>query len=122
MKPIPREIPEKWAWHYRTLARIRATLIRERDEREAAARVGLERGGADMVDVANEQSEHETLMTEISQEQAELTEVEAALERLRKGTYGVCEATGQPISPERLRAVPWTRLSIVAAARREGAA
>ena len=29
-----------------------------------------------------------------------------ALERLRKGTYGVCEECGEPIAPARLEALP----------------
>jgi DnaK suppressor protein len=35
--------------------------------------------------------------------------IDAALERLRRGDYGICEECDQPISPKRLNAVPWTR-------------
>lgn len=35
-----------------------------------------------------------------------LSEVEAALERLKEGTYGVCIMCRQPISRERLDALP----------------
>ena len=42
-------------------------------------------------------------------EQSALSEVEAAIGRIRHGTYGICEETGLPIPAERLRAVPWTR-------------
>jgi len=121
MKALPREVPEKWTWHYRALLKVRDTLTRETSEREAAARSGPERGGTDAMDVASDLTEHEALVAEISQEQAELVEVEAALERIRRGTYGICEVTGQPIAPERLRALPWTRLSVAAAALREKA-
>jgi DnaK suppressor protein len=38
-----------------------------------------------------------------------LAEVDQALDRLRAGTYGVDEETGEPIPYERLRAVPWAR-------------
>ena len=30
-----------------------------------------------------------------------------ALARIKKGTYGVCVASGQPIPKERLKAIPW---------------
>ena len=103
------------------MRQLRATLVRERDERSEAARASLERGGTDAIDVASEQTEHENLMAEIMQEETELAEVEAALDRIAKGTYGICEVTGEPIGEERLRAVPWTRLSVAAAARMEGA-
>ena len=38
---------------------------------------------------------------------ATATEVDRALERLSAGTYGTCEACGDPIPPERLEAIPW---------------
>ena len=41
-----------------------------------------------------------------------LLEVEQALARIENGTYGVCEETEEPIEPNRLLAIPWTRLSI----------
>jgi DnaK suppressor protein len=39
-------------------------------------------------------------------------EIESALARIERGSYGVCEETDEPIEIERLRAIPWTRLSI----------
>ncbi len=38
-----------------------------------------------------------------------LKEVNNALARVAKGTYGVCEACGDEIQPNRLRAIPWAR-------------
>jgi DnaK suppressor protein len=42
------------------------------------------------------------------------SEVEAALKRLKKGEYGTCEITEEPIGYKRLKAQPWTRFSIEA--------
>lgn len=36
--------------------------------------------------------------------------VEAALERMQTGDYGICESCGQPIDPKRLKAIPWVAL------------
>lgn len=55
------------------------------------------------------------MLAAISLEATELAEVEAAIDRIRAGTYGICEVTGQPIAPERLRAIPWTRRCVAAA-------
>ena len=44
--------------------------------------------------------------------EAELTDVEHALQRLDEGTYGTCEACGKPIDEERLAARPATRLCL----------
>jgi RNA polymerase-binding transcription factor DksA len=41
-----------------------------------------------------------------------LVEIDAALQRIDDGTYGICENCGKPIAPERLMAIPWTRLCI----------
>lgn len=55
---------------------------------------------------------HERLRTQ-------LLEIELALSRIESGTYGICEETDETIEPERLRAIPWTRLSIEGAEIRE---
>jgi DnaK suppressor protein len=39
-----------------------------------------------------------------------LRAVEAAMGRLDRGTFGLCESCEQPIPAARLNAVPWTRL------------
>lgn len=41
-----------------------------------------------------------------------LVEIEAALQRIDAGTYGVCDGCGKPIGAERLAAIPWARLCI----------
>jgi len=48
-----------------------------------------------------------------------LYEIDAALERIDDGTYGVCELTGQLIPWKRLEAIPWTRFSLEAEKRFE---
>lgn len=50
---------------------------------------------------------------------SQLLEIEYALMRISRGTYGNCEETEQPIEPDRLLAIPWTRLSIEGAEMRE---
>lgn len=49
----------------------------------------------------------------------QLMEIEMALGRIEQGIYGVCEETEEPIEPDRLLAIPWTRLSIEGAEIRE---
>ncbi len=38
--------------------------------------------------------------------------VEEALERIEKGTYGICRDCGEPIADARLNAIPWARVCI----------
>jgi DnaK suppressor protein len=41
-----------------------------------------------------------------------LAEIDAALQRIEVGTYGICEGCGKPIGAERLSAIPWARYCI----------
>lgn len=50
---------------------------------------------------------------------SQLMEIESALARIENGSFGLCEETEEAIEPERLRAIPWTRLSIEGAEIRE---
>ena len=67
---------------------------------------------ADSSQVTAERGETEALVKEL---RSSLKEVEAALERVALGTYGVCERCGQPISDARLEAMPATTTCIVCA-------
>ncbi|MEM0984391.1 MAG: TraR/DksA C4-type zinc finger protein [Planctomycetota bacterium] len=48
-----------------------------------------------------------------------IKEIDAALERIEAGTYGICELTGRAIRIERLTELPWARYSIDAAREQE---
>src|SRR5213075_932289 len=55
----------------------------------------------------------------LSSDQDAIYEIEEALKRIEKGTYGVCELTGKPIPKARLDAIPWTRFTVEAQAQLE---
>ncbi len=69
---------------------------------------------ADTSQVTAERGEAEALAGELKEA---LVEVEAALDRLERGTYGQCEHCGQSITPPRLEAKPAARLCITCASR-----
>lgn len=100
-----------WDWHRRTLRNLRAVLAEEHAAREMVIRTPGENGGTDFVDKAADATLRNELLAELSAEEVELTEIDAALCRIELGTYGVCERTGRPISKARLRAIPWTRFA-----------
>jgi len=58
---------------------------------------------ADSAQVAAELGENRALAQSLRDQ---LSEVDGALDRLDKGTYGLCVNCGQPINPERLEAMP----------------
>jgi DnaK suppressor protein len=67
---------------------------------------------ADSMDSSALEHERHVALDTLSRKVALLAEVNAALERLRAGTYGLCEECEQPISPGRLGALPWARLCL----------
>ena len=56
-----------------------------------------------------EQLGHDTIEAEIKSLQRKIDYIHNALEKMKKGTYGVCESSGNPISFERLKLVPEAR-------------
>jgi len=64
---------------------------------------------ADSGQVAAEQGENKVLAGQL---RTELDEVERALAKLDAGTYGACETCAQPISADRLEAMPAARYCI----------
>jgi len=52
----------------------------------------------------------ETQLSLLGPKRQELEAIEAALQRLENGNYGLCENCGQPIEPRRLEIMPETPL------------
>jgi RNA polymerase-binding transcription factor DksA len=63
-------------------------------------------------DSGSETFEREKDLSILEQLEAELAELQAALERIDAGTYGIDEVTGRPIPAERLDAMPAARTNV----------
>jgi RNA polymerase-binding transcription factor DksA len=63
-------------------------------------------------DMGTETFEREKDLSILEQLEAELAELQAALERIDAGTYGIDEVTGAPIDPARLEALPAARTNV----------
>lgn len=63
----------------------------------------------DMAMLVSDSIDHQSLLR---QQQHELAEVNHALAKIGKGSYGTCEKSGKPIPKERLRAEPHARTTI----------
>jgi DnaK suppressor protein len=104
----------------------RERLISEGDRltqvRDAASRLSLsaieasqgELSTADQhpAEQATETLERELDLGVLQSVESELTELQAALDRLDAGTYGVCEVCGKPIADGRLEAMPAARYCV----------
>jgi DnaK suppressor protein len=116
------------------LDRFRRVLESERDRLLHAAQAVHHSGSLleETGDLAIGSGDHladsasETYMRELDEgleENAEhiLVEIDAALERIEDGTYGLCADCGGPIGEERLLAVPYATLCIAHKRARERA-
>ena len=65
----------------------------------------------DRMDAATRAEEEQSLLDLADRERDLLAEVERALAKIDGGTYGLSEVSNQPIPYERLRAIPWARLT-----------
>lgn len=67
---------------------------------------------ADEIDIAQRSTDQAWLFRFADKERKLLIEIEAALEKMRSGEYGLCEGTDEPIGYKRLELRPWTRYSV----------
>jgi DnaK suppressor protein len=61
---------------------------------------------------ATETLELEKRLTLENRIRQEMAAVEHALDKIKKGTYGLCDNCGEPINPERLEALPQANLCL----------
>jgi RNA polymerase-binding transcription factor DksA len=76
-----------------------------------------------MADSGTDNFDRDFALSLLSSDQDAIYEIEEALRRIQRGTYGTCELTGKSIPRARLDAIPWTRFTVEAQAQleREGA-
>jgi DnaK suppressor protein len=96
----------------RQLQQVRGDLAQLDERLETKGDYGLGKGDPLIVRWELNLALREEMETRIAQ-------LEEALERLDAGTYGTCESCGQAIDPERLEALPQTRLCIDCARERQ---
>jgi RNA polymerase-binding transcription factor DksA len=115
-----RRIPEKWSRYHKLLlaARSKLEIVLARHTDEALKKSGKDDAGdlsgysQHMADAGTDTADRDFALNLISNEQNQIKEIDDAIERMRQGTYGVCEISGRPIPPARLATVPHTRYSI----------
>jgi RNA polymerase-binding transcription factor DksA len=105
-------VPNKWKSYYRRLNDLRnlfmekkRDLVKDATEEQPSYSMHLADAGTDTYD-------QDWAFSMLSSEQSALYEIEAAMGRIKDGTYGTCELTGKAIEPARLEAIPWTRFSL----------
>ena len=102
------KIAARWAKHLEWLSAERDRLLARDCSAPETSMAKMDDPG----DAAAEESQRCLALVSASATQASIVDVLDAIRRIERGTYGICELTGKPIEPERLRAIPWARYSI----------
>lgn len=66
----------------------------------------------DEADKATHNFSKDLAIATLEREKRTLEQIDAALDKLKKGNYGICDECGQAIRAARLRALPWTRFCL----------
>ena len=103
----------------RRLAELTGTLSVPNARAKATTKSELGDHNQDPADMASETLERATDLSILIGMEAKIADIDRALERLTAGTYGVCEACGQPIGEARLEAWPAARFCRTDQARSE---
>jgi len=117
------EVRPEWAKYHANLIQLRERL---RDQMDGLAKESAEQMAGyslHMADSGTDNFDRDFALSLLSSDQDAIYEIEEALRRIQRGTYGTCELTGKPIPKARLDAIPWTRFTVEAQGQleREGA-
>lgn len=66
----------------------------------------------DIYDIASNERERELTLMLGDRDREKLAETDEAFERIKSGTYGICDECGEPIGEARLMALPFTKVCI----------
>ena len=117
------KIKPEWQVFYDRLLELRDQLLRQMNGLAKESAQELAGYSLHMADSGTDNFDRDFALSLLSSDQDAIYEIEEALKRIEKNTYGICELTGKAIPRSRLEAIPWTRFTVQAQAQleREGA-
>jgi DnaK suppressor protein len=117
------KIKGPWTKYYNHLLELRERLLHQMSGLAKESAEEMTNYSLHMADSGTDNFDRDFALSLLSSDQDAIYEIEEALKRIEKGTYGICELTGKPIPAPRLEAIPWTRFTVEAQSQleREGA-
>jgi RNA polymerase-binding transcription factor DksA len=121
--PGPVKVKSEWASYHANLLELRDQLLQQMSGLAKESAQEMAGYSLHMADSGTDNFDRDFALSLLSSDQDAIYEIEEALKRIEKNTYGICELTGKPIPKARLEAIPWTRFTVQAQAQleREGA-
>lgn len=119
----PKRIRPEWQKYYNRLLELRDQLRHQMNGLAKDSAQEMPGYSLHMADSGTDNFDRDFALSLLSSDQDAVYEIEEALKRIEKKTYGICELTGKTIPKARLEAIPWTRFTVEAQAQleREGA-
>jgi DnaK suppressor protein len=119
----PKKVKPEWQKYYDRLLELREQLMRQMNGLAKESAQEIAGYSLHMADSGTDNFDRDFALSLLSSDQDAVYEIEEALKRIEKNTYGVCELTGKAIPKARLEAIPWARFTVQAQAQleREGA-
>ncbi len=117
------KIKAEWAKFHQNLLDLRDRLLSQMNGLAKESAEEMASYSLHMADSGTDNFDRDFALSLLSADQDAVYEIEEALKRIEKNTYGVCELTGKSIPKSRLAVIPWTRFTVEAQAQleREGA-
>jgi RNA polymerase-binding transcription factor DksA len=113
------KVKAEWQEFYNHLLELRDQLLRQMNGLAKESAQEMAGYSLHMADSGTDNFDRDFALSLLSSDQDAIYEIEEALKRIEKNTYGVCELTGKPIPKARLEAIPWTRFTVQAQAQLE---
>ena len=107
------------AFFKKKLTEWKADLVKTNNEALYNSSLDDNSTSADIVDQASSYTEKNVEMRAINRQIKLISKIDAALKRIKDGTYGFCEDTAEPIGLKRLMARPVATLCIAAQEKHE---
>jgi DnaK suppressor protein len=107
------------AYFKQKLTDWKADLVKTNNEALYNSSMDDNSTSADIVDQASSYTEKNVEMRAINRQIKLISKIDSALKRIKDGTYGFCQETGDPIGLKRLMARPVATLSIAAQEKHE---
>ena len=109
-----KKIKGEWQKYYNYLLELREQLLHQMNGLAKESAQELPGYSLHMADSGTDNFDRDFALSLLSADQDAVYEIEEALKRIEKRTYGVCELTGKNIPRARLEAIPWTRFTVEA--------
>jgi RNA polymerase-binding transcription factor DksA len=107
-------IKAEWQKYYQHLMELRERLLNQMSGLAKESAEEMSSYSLHMADSGTDNFDRDFALSLLSSDQDAIYEIEEALKRIEKNTYGICELTGKPIPKTRLDAIPWTRFTVEA--------